>query len=141
MPLHAPGRPPTVALLLGLFITLATVAAYSWYVSGQISGLRRLQSELTDRNRRDSLQLLRIQNDLNQLALAMRDMIDTTERYPLIAWSAQFARIRSDLDAALAQEERVALAQRTPEQSQYLASAVSQFWVAVDRIFDLARSG
>ena len=63
---RAPGRSPTTALLLGLIITLATVVVYSWYISGQISGLRRLQTELTDRNRRDSLQLLRIQNDLNQ---------------------------------------------------------------------------
>jgi signal transduction histidine kinase len=141
MPLHAPGRPPTAALLLGLLITLATVVAYSWYVSGQISGLRRLQTELTDRNRRDSLQLLRIQNDLNQLALAMRDMVDATERYPLIAWTGQFARIRSDLDAALKQEEGVALARRTPEQAQYLTSAVAQFWDAADRIFELAHAG
>jgi signal transduction histidine kinase len=137
---HA-GRPPTAALLLGLFITLATVVTYSWYVSGQISGLRRLQTELTDRNRRDSLQLLRIQNDLNQLALAMRDMLDTSERYPLIAWSAQFARTRADLEAALKQEEGVALARRTPEQAEYMSSAVAQFWDAADRIFDLARAG
>ncbi|MEN3340215.1 MAG: hypothetical protein V7647_3891 [Acidobacteriota bacterium] len=138
---HAPGRPPTVALLLGLLITLATVVAYSWYVSGQISGLRRLQTDLTDRNRRDSLQLLRIQNDLNQVALAMRDMLDPSERYPLAAWSAQFARIRLDLDMALKEEEAVAVARRTPEQAQYLASSVSQFWDATDRIFDLARAG
>src|SRR6478735_9478663 len=98
---HAPGRPPTLALLLGLLITLATVVAYSWYISGQISGLRRLQTELTDRNRRDSLQLLRIQNDLNQLGLAMRDMLDPEEHYRLTAWSAQFQRIRTDLDDAL----------------------------------------
>ncbi len=141
MRLYVPGRPPTAALLVGLLITLATVIAYSAYVSRQISGLRRLQTELTDRNRRDSLQLLRIQNDLNQLALAMRDMLDTTERYPLVAWSAQFARIRTDLDAALKEEEGIAVARRTPEQAQYLASAVAQFWDAADRIFDLARAG
>jgi signal transduction histidine kinase len=139
LPVH--GRPPTAALLLGLLITLSTVVAYSWYVSAQISGLRRLQTELTDRNRRDSLQLLRIQNDLNQLALAMRDMLDTSERYPLIAWSSQFARIRLDLDAALKEEEGLALARRTPEQAQYLAGAVAQFWDAANRIFDLARAG
>ncbi len=134
-------RPPTGALLLGLMITLATVGAYSWYVSGQISGLRRLQTELTDRNRRDSLQLLRIQNDLNQLALAMRDMLDADEPYPLIAWSTQFDRIRLDLDDALRREEEVAVARRTPEQAQYLASSVAQFWDAANRIFDLARAG
>ena len=72
-------RSPTVALLVGLVLTLGVVVAYSWYITGQITGLRRLQTELTDRNRRESLQLLRIQNDLNQLALSMRDMLDGDE--------------------------------------------------------------
>src|SRR5687767_3803436 len=105
-----PGRSPAPALLAGLIITLATVLAYSWYISGQISGLRRLQTDLTDRNRRDSLQLLRIQNNLNQLGLAMRDMLDGAEPYPLTAWSAQFDRIRVDLADALRREEEVAVA-------------------------------
>jgi signal transduction histidine kinase len=122
-------------------ITLATVVTYSWYISGQISGLRRLQTDLTDRNRRDSLQLLRIQNDLNQLALAMRDMLDAAEPYPLTAWSAQFDRIRLDLDDALKQQGDVALARQTPEQREYLATSLNQFWNAVERIFELARSG
>jgi signal transduction histidine kinase len=134
-------RSPTPALLFGLVFTLATVVAYSWYISGQISGLRRLQTELTDRSRRDSLQLLRIQNDLNQLALAMRDMLDATEPYPLTAWSAQFDRIRLDLDDALKQQGEVALARQTPEQRQFLATSLNQFWDAVDRIFELARTG
>jgi signal transduction histidine kinase len=139
--LRATGRSPTAALLVGLVITLATVIAYSWYISRQISGLRRLQTELTDRNRRDSLQLLRIQNDLNQLALAMRDMLDAGEPYPLIAWSTQFERIRLDLDDALKQQAELAVATRTPEQAQYLATSMTQFWDASDRIFDLARNG
>jgi signal transduction histidine kinase len=134
-------RSPTTALLLGLVFTLATVVAYSWYISGQISGLRRLQTDLTDRSRRDSLQLLRIQNDLNQLGLAMRDMLDSTEPYPLTAWSSQFQTVRLDLEDALKRQGEVALARQTPEQREYLATSFSQFWDAVDRIFELARSG
>ncbi len=80
------GRSPTGALLLGLIVTLAAVVAYSWYITVQISGLRQLQSNIADRNRKDSLQLLRIQNDLNQLALSMRDMLDNDQPYPLTAW-------------------------------------------------------
>jgi signal transduction histidine kinase len=123
------------------------VVAYSWYISGQISGLRRLQTELTDRNRRESLQLLRIQNDLNQIGLAMRDMLDTSGPYPLHAWSAQFERIRADLDDALAQQRQIAQSRRTlsqtrgPETTEYLGSSVSQFWDAVNRMFALARAG
>ncbi len=137
----APRRSPTPALLFGLVITLSAVVAYSWYITRQISGLRKLQTEMVDRNRKDSLQLLRIQNDLNLLGLAMRDMLDTTEPYPLIAWSAQFDRIRGDLDSAMHTEEQLALADRTPEQRQYLASSIAQFWDAVGRTFVLARTG
>jgi signal transduction histidine kinase len=136
-----PARSPAPVLLLGLVVTLATVGAYSWYISRQISGLRALQTDLTDRNRRDTLQLLRIQNDLNQLALAMRDMLDPDQSYPLAAWSTQFDRIREDLDRALAEQEGVTVARRTPEQSRYLAAAVSQFWDASGRIFELATTG
>ncbi|HEX2446388.1 MAG TPA: ATP-binding protein [Vicinamibacterales bacterium] len=132
---------PTAALVVGLLLTLVTVVVYWWYISGQIAGLRRMQTELTDRNRRDSLQLLRIQNDLNQIAIAMRDMLDADQPYPLVAWSAQFDRIRVDLEDALAREGEVAVARRTPEQSQYLATSMKQFWEAVDRMFEQAKAG
>src|SRR5271163_291120 len=105
MGLPAPHRTPTPGLFLGLVITLAAVVAYSGYITRQISGLRTLQNNLVDRNRKDSLQLLRVQNDLNSLALAMRDMLDNDEPYPVTAWSAQFQRIHSDLDDALKLEE------------------------------------
>lgn len=139
---RAIGGSPTATLVVGLLLTLAIVGAYSWYISAQIAGLRRLQTEITDRNRRGSLQLLRIQNDLNQLALAMRDMLDPGEPYPLIAWSAQFERIRLDLDDALKQEAALAgTARQTPDRAQYLQASVAQFWDAANRIFELARTG
>ena len=128
-------------LLLGLVLTLLAVVAYSWYIGARVSGLRTLQTELTDRNRRDSLQLLRIQNDLNSLGLAMRDMLDPEEHYRLTAWSAQFQRIRTDLEDALRREQEVAVARRTPEQRQYLEDSLLQFWDASNRIFQLAASG
>ena len=137
---HPPAshRSPTPGLFLGLIITLAAVVACSGYITWQISGLRELQNNLVDRNRKDSLQLLRIQNDLNTLALAMRDMLDSNEPYPLTAWSAQFQRVREDLNDALRHEEQVAVADRTPEQREYLKNSMAQFWDAVDRIFALA---
>ena len=136
-----PGRSPTPALILGLIITLAAVVAYSWYITLQISGLRALQNDLAGRNRKDSLQLLRIQNDLNSLALGMRDMLDNDEPYPLTAWSAQFQRIRADLDDALRLEEQVSVTHRTPEQRQFLGTSLAQFWDAVDRMFAFAQAG
>jgi signal transduction histidine kinase len=132
---------PTNRLLFGLVITLAAVLAYAFYITVQLAGLRKLQSEMVDRNRKDSLQLLRIQNDLNSVALAMRDMLDTTERYPLTAWTAQFARMQEDLNVGLKLEEGLAGASRTQDQRKYLTQSVAQFWDAVDRIFALAQSG
>ena len=136
-----PDRSPTIGLVLGLLITLSAVLAYSAYITWQVAGLRKLQTELVDRNRKDSLQLLRIQNDLNLLAVAMRDMVSSGEPYPLTAWSAQFQRIRTDLDDAMRLEAGFAAASRTPEQGAFLASSFTQFWDAVDRVFALARNG
>jgi signal transduction histidine kinase len=140
-PTHNPRRSPTAGLLLGLILTLAAVVAYSSYIVFQVRGLRRLQSELADRSRKNSLQLLRVQNDLNSLALAMRDMLDASGPYPVTAWSAQFERVRTDLNDALRREEEVALMQHSPEQREYLRSALNQFWDATDRTFALAKSG
>ena len=139
--LHTSRSSPSSGLLIGLVVTLVAVTTDAWYVTRHISRLQTLQTDLVDRHRRDSLQLLRIQNDLNSLALAMRDMLDQDERYPLTAWAAQFERIRLDLADALRREEAVAVASRTPEQRQYLADSVTQFWAAADRIFALARQG
>src|ERR1700678_2668876 len=138
---RSPQRSPTTGLSLGLIITIAAVIAYSWYITLQISRLRELQNNLVEHNRRDSLQLLRVQNDLNSLGLAMRDMLDNDEPYPLTAWSAQFQRIRTDLDNALQAEAQLTLARRTPEQTQYLKDSLAQFWDAADRTFALAQAG
>ncbi|HTS37645.1 MAG TPA: ATP-binding protein [Candidatus Solibacter sp.] len=123
-----------------MLIILSAVLADCAYMTWQVTGLRKLQTELVDRNRKDSLQLLRIQNDLNLLAVDLRDMVSNDEPYPLTAWSPQLQRIRTDLDDALRREAEFA-AGRTPEQSAFLASSFTQFWDAADRIFALAREG
>ncbi len=128
-----------MGLLAGLAITLSAVAIYAGYTIVQLHGLRRLQAETIDRDRADSLLLLRIQNDLNAVNLAMRDMLDTDEPYPLTAWQAQFKRLRVDLEDAVgraaANSPGGASAQR-----QYLADSLAQFWDAMDRVFALAQT-
>src|ERR1039458_9525986 len=110
-------RSPTIGLLAGLAVTLSAVTVYSSY----------------------TLLQLPIQNNLNSLALAMRDMLEQSEPYPLTAWQPQFKRIRGDLDDALAREEKVSPA--TADQRRYLAISVTQVWDALDRIFALAAGG
>jgi signal transduction histidine kinase len=136
-------KSPTFGLLAGLAVTLSAVAVYSGYTVVQLRSLRRLQAETIDRNRADSLLLLRIQNNLNSLALTMRDMLDQSldqgDAYPLIAWRGQLRRIEVDLSDAMAREERVSRA--TEDQRKYLAGSVAQFWDALARIFAIADEG
>jgi signal transduction histidine kinase len=130
---------PTPRLLIGLAVTLAAVALFSWYSLHEIASLRELQTGTIDRNRKDSLQLLRIQNDLNSLALAMRDMSEGAEPYGIEAWRGEFQRIRDDLRDALEIESRLAM--RPQDQQQYLSGSLSQFWISADQIFGIARTG
>ncbi|HUB35015.1 MAG TPA: sensor histidine kinase [Bryobacteraceae bacterium] len=134
-------RTPTARLLAGLAVTLCAVAVYSGYTIVQLRGLERLQTTTIDRNRLDSLLLLRIQNSLNSAALTMRDMLDGSEPYPLSAWRAPFLRIRNDLADAMGQEARYAPAGRNADQGKFLAESVAQFWDALDRTFALADAG
>jgi len=104
-------------------ITLAAVVAYSAYVTNRIGSLRRLQNDLIDRNRKDSLQLLRIQNELNSIGMSMRDMLDTGaldrgQHYPLTAWRPQFERMRADLEDAFQHEKQVSPQGRTEDQQR-----------------------
>jgi len=134
-------RSPTLRLLTGLAVTLLAVGVYSAYTISQLRSLSELQTTTIDRNRTDTLLLLRIQNSLNGLALTMRDMLDEQQPYPVTAWAPQFRRIRADLEDALSREEKLSVNSRTTEQQRYLADSFRQFWDGLDRIFDLARTG
>src|SRR4029077_283806 len=128
-------------LLAGLAVTLSAVALYSGYTITQLHGLERLQGGIIDRNRADSLLLLRIQNNLNSLGLAMRDMLDGSEPYPLTAWQGQFRRIRNDLEDALAREADNSAAPGAGGRRTAITASLDQFWDALDRVFALAQNG
>jgi signal transduction histidine kinase len=128
---------PTIGLLAGLAVTLTAVAIYAGFTITQLRGLRQLQTQTIDRNRTDSLLLLRIQNDLNNIALTMRDMLDGSEPdYALTSWQGQFGRIRQDLEDALRRHEG-----SSAEQRKYLTDSATQFWDGLDRIFAMAAEG
>jgi signal transduction histidine kinase len=128
-------------LLAGLAVTLTAVAVYSAYTVWQLRTLEGLQAATIDRNRIDSLLLLRIQNNLNSVALTLRDMLDHTEPYPLTAWRAPLARIRTDLADALAREAKYSPTPGSDESRAYLSTSMNQFWDALNRVFSLADSG
>ena len=134
------GRTPTFRLLAGLAVTLSAVAVYSAYTVYQLRALERLQTTTIDRNRKDSLLLLRIQKDLNDVAHLLRDMLDHTDGYPLTAFRAPLARIRADLDDAMEKEAKSSTG--STENRAYLAGRVNDFWRSMeDSVFALAESG
>ena len=132
---------PTTRLLAGLGVISAAVALFSLYSLRQVEGLRALQLEAVDRNRRDSLQLLRIQNNLQNMALSMRDMAEGASPYPVIAWRAEFERTRLDLEDALERERELAPAVRTIQQQSFLTDSLAGFWEVIGQMFKAAESG
>jgi signal transduction histidine kinase len=126
-------------LLAGLAVTLSAVAVYSAYTVYQVRALERLQAATIDRNRTDSLLLLRIQGDLNSVALNLRDMLDQSEGYPLTAFRASMTRLRTDLADAMDREAKYSPV--GSESRAYLAGRMNEFWTAMDAVFALAESG
>ena len=81
-----PSPTPWRTLAIGVAVGVCTIAGIGAYTYSEVRRLRDEQTAISDRNRKDSLQLLRIQNDLASLAVLMRDMLDRTEPYPLPGW-------------------------------------------------------
>ena len=143
-PSAAPGgggsRAPLGRLALGLTLSLLTIIGFCLYAAHEIGRLRDEQMALSERNRRDSLQLIRVQNNLSTLAITLRDMTDRTEPYPMAAWASTFDRLELDLQQALELERSLAPA-RPPGQQQQIADITERFWAAVDRALALAGRG
>ena len=132
---------PTGRLLAGVIVALLVIGAYAAYTLTSVYRMRQVQTDIIDQNRKASLQLIRIQSDLNALALAMRDMLDNLDGYPLSAWAGQLDRIRDNLDDAIRKESQLAGSRRDPQQTDYLLSSFAQFWSAVEQMNKLAQRG
>jgi signal transduction histidine kinase len=131
---------PSTRLFVGLGLSLATIGGVGLYTVREIRALRDEQTAISERNRKDSLQLLRIQNNLARLATTMRDMADRVEPYPLVSWQQIFDRLRVDLSQAIALEKTLAPAERPAAQQERLLAAVDRFWGLVDEMFRVAAS-
>lgn len=132
---------PTSRLVAGLAFTLLVISAYALYTLRSVSRLRETQTRVVDRNRQASLQLLRIQGELNTLGLTVREMLDETLGYPLEAWQAPLARARENLEDALRREAALSQGLRAPQQSVYLSATLAEFWRATDEALNAARQG
>jgi signal transduction histidine kinase len=134
-------RSPALPLIAGLIVALAILLGVGGYMAAEIVRLRDEQTAISDRNRKDALQLLRINNDLASLTSLMRDMVDDSQPYPMMGWEGAFGRIRRDLAEAVEAERTLSPAARPPAQQARLESAIAAYWTGVERVFTLARSG
>jgi signal transduction histidine kinase len=134
-------KSPTIRFLLGLLVTLGAVTGLSSYSLYRLHGLRKLELNIIDLNRHDSLQLLRVQNDLNAVGLKLRDMSTDLDREHLARYRRDFNLLRQDLNRALQYEARLMPYVNQPSQREALASTLVNFWASVDDVFDAAETG
>ena len=134
-------RSPVTWLVVGVLMAALMVVAASMYARVEVRRLRDEQVALTERLRLDTLQLIRIDNNVATIADTLRDVTDRSEPYPLPAWQQAFERLRVDLDQALTRERALAPVARPVGQARQLDEAVRRLWEAVDRGFAAARAG
>src|SRR4029078_1195155 len=73
-----PGN-PSIRLLATLAVTVIVILAFCLYTVHEVQQLRDAQTRISERNRLDSVQLLRIQNNLSEPAFSMGAMARRTE--------------------------------------------------------------
>jgi signal transduction histidine kinase len=133
---------PSRRLWLGLCVTLAIFAIFATYTVREIRWLQDFQVNVVQRNRKASLELLRLQDDTYQLAVSLRDMTLPESRYPISYWKGEFSRLRDDMNTALAAEVQFAAhTSASDEQRRQLRDVLDAFWSLADEAFDLAGGG
>jgi signal transduction histidine kinase len=133
---------PSRRLWLGLCIWLATFGVFAWYTARKIQWLEDYQSNVVQRNRKSSLQLLRLQNDTYLLAISMRDMALHRGAYPLSDWRPAFNRLRSDMDDAAAREAQFAVpGSQSSGLRERLRDDLAALSESASRVFMLAGGG
>ncbi len=126
---------------MGLLVTLAAVTGFSWYALFQLHKLRKLQTEIIDLNRHDSLLLVRVQNDLNTVGLKLRDMTQAPDGLSIATYRGQFSVLRNDLEDAIEAEARLTPVTRRPDKQAMLVNSLQQFWRTSDQAFQQAAAG
>jgi hypothetical protein len=136
-----PPSSPVGRLIAALCITILVIVGFSLYTAREIGRLRDEQAALSERNRLDALQIVRIQQNLASLAGALRDMVEGTEPYPMAAWGNTFERLRFDLEQAFVREQELAPVGRPVAERAQLEAANARFWEAIDRALAEAKGG
>jgi signal transduction histidine kinase len=131
---------PSRRLWIGLFVILSVFLIFAIYSIQQIRWLEDFQINVVQRNRKASLQLLRLENDANSLAISLRDMTLKQAEYPLVAWQPVFGRLQGDMLNALELESQYSARTRATDfETAALEQQVRDFWATAGRVFHLAQ--
>lgn len=133
---------PTRRLWLGLCVTLAIFIIFASYTIREIRWLQDFQVNVVQKNREDSLQLLRMEDDTNQLSQSLRDMTLPESRYPISYRKGQFSELHADMSKRLALEAQYAQSTQAGDQlRRQLRDLLDNFWELSDEAFNLADQG
>ncbi len=133
---------PSTRLWIGLCIILSIFLVFVIYSSREIRWLEDFQVNVVQRNRKDSLQLSRLQNDVYLLAISLRDLALSKSRYPIRDWEPEFTRLRNDMENAAMLEGRYAVdTVASHDKRIQLRYALADFGRTADKVFALARQG
>ena len=133
---------PFLRLLAGLTVILSVFVVFAFYTVQQVQWLEDFQVNVVQRNRKASLQLLRLQNDANLLGISLRDMTVEKAPYPISAWRSEFDRLRGDMEDALVRESADAPNDLgTTAKLNELRGVLETFWKQAGQVFDAARRG
>jgi signal transduction histidine kinase len=124
------------------FLRLSIFLIFVVYSSRQIRWLEDFQVNVVQKNRKASLQLLRLQNDAYLLAISLRDLALSKSRYPIRDWESEFTRVRTDMENAAMLEGKYAV--DTPashDKRIQLRHALTDFGTTADSVFALAEKG
>ena len=133
---------PTVRLGVGLCVILSIFVVFVIYATRQVSWLEDFQTNVVQRNRKASLQLLRLQNDAYLLALSLREMDGAEAAYPVREWQPEFGRLRRDMEDALRRVgEFSAASPFADEKRAELRTNLDRLGVAAGQVFTSAQQG
>lgn len=133
---------PSTRLWVGLCITLSIFGVFAVYANHEVRWLEDFQTNVVQKNRLASLQLLRLQEDAYFLAISLRDMTLPESRYPIGYWRGEYTRVRDEMKRALEMEAQYSAT--TPagnEKRAQLRQVVDDFWETANQAFSLADEG
>jgi signal transduction histidine kinase len=131
---------PSLRLWVGLCVILSVFIVFAIHSIRQIRWLEDFQINVVQRNRKASIQLLRLENDANLLGISLRDMTAKQAEYPLSAWQPLFERLQGDMSNALELETQYAVQNRaTDYETSALTKEVERFWQAAAGVFNLVQ--